>query len=77
VPETSRISAVQCALKLGVTYEEGLCKNRYIARTFIMPGQEKRKKNVKKKLNPITSVFAGKVCERSAIGCYCRLYDWW
>ena len=61
VPETSRISAVQCALKLGVTYEEGLCKNRYIARTFIMPGQEKRKKNVKKKLNPITSVFAGKV----------------
>lgn len=44
VPETSRISALQCAIRLGVPYEEGLTKNRYIARTFIMPGQQKRKK---------------------------------
>lgn len=60
VPETARISAIQCALSLGVDYEEGLTKNRYIARTFIMPGQAKRKKNVKKKLSPIRSVFEGK-----------------
>ena len=60
VPETARISAIQCALSLGVDYEEGLTKNRYIARTFIMPGQTKRKKNVKKKLSPIRSVFEGK-----------------
>lgn len=60
VPETSRVSALQCALKLGVNYEEGLNKNRYIARTFIMPGQQKRKKNVRKKLNPISSVFKDK-----------------
>lgn len=60
VPETSRISALQCAIKLGVTYEEGLNKNRYIARTFIMPGQQKRKKNVRKKLNPCHGVFEDK-----------------
>ncbi|KAG5178907.1 amidophosphoribosyltransferase [Tribonema minus] len=60
VPDTSRVSAVQCALQLGLPYEEGLTKNRYIARTFIMPGQEKRRANVRKKLNPIRSVFEGK-----------------
>eukprot|EP00640_Fibrocapsa_japonica_P000590 CAMPEP_0113945670 /NCGR_PEP_ID=MMETSP1339-20121228/49340_1 /TAXON_ID=94617 /ORGANISM="Fibrocapsa japonica" /LENGTH=631 /DNA_ID=CAMNT_0000951355 /DNA_START=5 /DNA_END=1900 /DNA_ORIENTATION=+ /assembly_acc=CAM_ASM_000762 len=60
VPDTSRISALQCALSLGVPYEEGLTKNRYIARTFIMPGQKKRAKNVRKKLNPISEVFQGK-----------------
>jgi len=60
VPETSRISALQCAIKLGVPYEEGLNKNRYIARTFIMPGQQKRKKNVRKKLNPCHGVFEEK-----------------
>ncbi len=60
VPETSRISALQCAIKLGVPYEEGLNKNRYIARTFIMPGQQKRKKNVRKKLNPCHGVFEDK-----------------
>ncbi|CAM9423034.1 unnamed protein product [Phaeothamnion confervicola] len=60
VPDTSRVSALQCALRLGLPYEEGLTKNRYIARTFIMPGQQKRKKNVRKKLNPIRGVFAGK-----------------
>ncbi len=47
-------------MKLGVPYEEGLNKNRYIARTFIMPGQQKRKKNVRKKLNPCRGVFEGK-----------------
>lgn len=60
VPDTSRISALQCALRLGLPYEEGLTKNRYIARTFIMPGQAKRKTNVRKKLNPIRRVFEGK-----------------
>lgn len=60
VPDTSRVSALQCALALGLPYEEGLTKNRYIARTFIMPGQAKRIKNVRKKLNPIRSVFEGK-----------------
>jgi amidophosphoribosyltransferase len=57
VPETSRISALQCAIRLGISYEEGLTKNRYIARTFIMPGQKKRRNNVRKKLNPVRSVF--------------------
>jgi len=60
VPDTSRISALQCALRLNLPYEEGLTKNRYIARTFIMPGQKKRTQNVRKKLNPITKVFQGK-----------------
>ncbi len=60
VPETSRVSAVHCALTLGVRYEEGLCKNRYIARTFIMPGQAKRRSSVRKKLSPISDVLSGK-----------------
>ena len=53
IPDTSRTSAIQVAHHLGVKYREGFIKNRYIGRTFIMPGQEKRKKSVKKKLNPI------------------------
>ncbi|CAM9568080.1 unnamed protein product, partial [Heterosigma akashiwo] len=44
VPDTSRVSALACALRLRAPYEEGLTKNRYIARTFIMPGQRKRAK---------------------------------
>jgi amidophosphoribosyltransferase len=47
VPETSRASALQCAYTLGVPFREGFIKNRYIARTFIMPGQAARKKSVK------------------------------
>ncbi len=61
VPDTSRVSAIHCALTLGVRYEEGLCKNRYIARTFIMPGQAKRRSSVRKKLSPISDVLLGKV----------------
>ncbi len=60
VPDTSRTSAVHCALTLGVRYEEGLCKNRYIARTFIMPGQAKRRSSVRKKLTPIPYVLLDK-----------------
>ncbi len=53
IPDTSRSSALQVAHNLGVKYREGFIKNRYIGRTFIMPGQEKRKKSVRQKLNPI------------------------
>ena len=53
IPDTSRSSALQVAHHLGVKYREGFIKNRYIGRTFIMPGQEKRKKSVRQKLNPI------------------------
>ena len=61
IPETSRTSALQCAKTLGVPYREGFVKNRYIARTFIMPGQEARVKTVRLKLNTIKSEFQGKV----------------
>jgi amidophosphoribosyltransferase len=57
IPETSRVSALQCAVTMNVSYREGFCKNRYIARTFIMPGQELRKKTVRLKLNTIKSEF--------------------
>ena len=60
VPETSRISALEIANRLDIPYEEGFIKNRYIARTFILPGQEIRKKSLKLKLNTIPSVFKGK-----------------
>ena len=53
IPDTSRSTALQVAHHLGVKYREGFIKNRYIGRTFIMPGQEIRKKSVKQKLNPI------------------------
>jgi len=53
IPDTSRTSALQVAHHLGVKYREGFIKNRYIGRTFIMPGQEIRKKSVRQKLNPI------------------------
>jgi amidophosphoribosyltransferase len=49
------------AQKLGVKFREGLVKNRYIGRTFIMPGQQQRKKSVRQKLNPIELEFKGKV----------------
>ena len=60
VPDTSRTAATGYARKLGVPYDEGLIKNRYIGRTFIMPSQDKRREAVKLKLNPIRSVVGGK-----------------
>ena len=60
IPDTSRTSALELANRLGVKYREGFIKNRYIGRTFIMPGQQQRKKSVKQKLNPISLEFAGK-----------------
>ena len=55
IPETSRASALQAAYTLGCPFREGFIKNRYIARTFIMPGQKERKKSVRLKLNTIKS----------------------
>jgi amidophosphoribosyltransferase len=60
IPDTSRTSALQLANLIGVKYREGFIKNRYINRTFIMPGQRQRKKSVKQKLNAIGLEFAGK-----------------
>jgi amidophosphoribosyltransferase len=60
IPDSSRPAAIQLALKLGVEYREGFIKNRYIGRTFIMPGQGMRKKSVRQKLNAIASEFKGK-----------------
>lgn len=60
IPDTSRTSALQLANHLGVNYREGFIKNRYIGRTFIMPGQQERKKSVRQKLNPIELEFKGK-----------------
>ena len=53
VPDTSRTAAMQVAYHLGVKYREGFIKNRYIGRTFIMPGQSVRKRSVKHKLSTI------------------------
>ena len=60
IPDTSRTSALELAQHLGVTYREGFIKNRYIGRTFIMPGQKMRKRSVRQKLNPIELEFRGK-----------------
>ncbi|QEM81561.1 amidophosphoribosyltransferase [Halomonas binhaiensis] len=60
IPDTSRTSALELAQHLGVTYREGFMKNRYIGRTFIMPGQTLRKKSVRQKLNAIDVEFKGK-----------------
>eukprot|EP00560_Eucampia_antarctica_P008784 CAMPEP_0197828278 /NCGR_PEP_ID=MMETSP1437-20131217/4882_1 /TAXON_ID=49252 ORGANISM="Eucampia antarctica, Strain CCMP1452" /NCGR_SAMPLE_ID=MMETSP1437 /ASSEMBLY_ACC=CAM_ASM_001096 /LENGTH=571 /DNA_ID=CAMNT_0043429447 /DNA_START=147 /DNA_END=1862 /DNA_ORIENTATION=- len=60
IPDTSRTSALQAAYILGRPFREGFIKNRYIARTFIMPGQETRIKSVRLKLNTIKSEFAGR-----------------
>ncbi|WAR46449.1 amidophosphoribosyltransferase [Methylomonas rapida] len=60
IPDTSRTAALQIAHELGVKFREGFMKNRYIGRTFIMPGQKMRKKSVKQKLNAISLEFAGK-----------------
>ncbi|HET8902956.1 MAG TPA: amidophosphoribosyltransferase [Saccharospirillum sp.] len=60
IPDTSRTSALQLANCLGVHYREGFMKNRYIGRTFIMPGQKQRQKSVRQKLNAIGLEFKGK-----------------
>ncbi len=60
IPDTSRTSALQVAHRLGVKYREGFIKNRYIGRTFIMPGQALRRKSVRRKLNAIDLEFRGK-----------------
>jgi amidophosphoribosyltransferase len=60
IPDTSRTSALQLANTLGIKYREGFIKNRYIGRTFIMPGQQQRKKSVRQKLNAIDLEFNGK-----------------
>jgi amidophosphoribosyltransferase len=60
IPDTSRPSALELAHSLGLPYREGFIKNRYIGRTFIMPGQSVRKKSVRQKLNPVASEFKGR-----------------
>lgn len=60
IPDTSRPIALELAHSLSLPYREGLIKNRYIARTFIMPGQGNRQKSVRQKLNPIASELEGK-----------------
>jgi amidophosphoribosyltransferase len=61
IPDSSRTSALSVAHALGIKYREGFIKNRYIGRTFIMPGQEERKKSVRRKLNAIELEFRDKV----------------
>ncbi|MFT4307651.1 MAG: amidophosphoribosyltransferase [Microbacterium sp.] len=60
IPDSARPSAMQVARKLGLEYREGFYKNRYVGRTFIMPGQAVRKKSVRQKLNAMPSEFKGK-----------------
>jgi len=59
IPDTSNTSALELSMQLGVKYREGFVKNRYIGRTFIMPGQQMRRNAVRQKLNPIDSEFRG------------------
>jgi amidophosphoribosyltransferase len=61
IPDSSRPSALELANRLGIKYREGFVKNRYIGRTFIMPGQAIRKKSVRQKLNPMGVEFKDKV----------------
>jgi len=60
IPDSSRPAAMQLANRLGLSYREGFIKNRYIGRTFIMPGQAVRRKSVRQKLNAIAQEFKGK-----------------
>ncbi len=60
IPDTSRVAGAEVAARLGVNYREGFIKNRYIGRTFIMPGQAQRQKSVRQKLNPVDLEFRGK-----------------
>ena len=60
IPDSGRYAAIQTAARLGVEFREGFVKNRYVGRTFIMPGQAQRKDSVRKKLNPLPDEFSGK-----------------
>ncbi len=60
IPDTSRVAGQSLAYELGVKFREGFMKNRYIGRTFIMPGQSERKKSVRQKLNPVPLEFKDK-----------------
>jgi len=60
IPDTLRPAAMQLAMKLGLTFREGFFKNRYVGRTFIMPGQAVRRKSVRQKLNALPTEFKGK-----------------
>ncbi len=60
IPSTSRIAAQEIATRLNIPYRDALVRNRYVGRTFIMPGQAQRKKSIRRKLNPIPQAFAGK-----------------
>ena len=60
IPDSSRPSALQLANRLGLNFREGFVKNRYIGRTFIMPGQQQRRKSVRQKLNAMGVEFRGK-----------------
>ena len=60
IPDTSRPAAMQLAMRLGLDYREGFIKNRYVGRTFIMPGQAVRQKSVRQKLNAMSIEFKGK-----------------
>ncbi|CAJ0640535.1 10276_t:CDS:10 [Entrophospora sp. SA101] len=60
VPDTSRVAALQVSHKLNIAYREGFIKNRYVGRTFIMPGQQMRRKNVRRKLNAMALEFTDK-----------------
>ncbi|PAV23495.1 amidophosphoribosyltransferase [Pyrrhoderma noxium] len=60
VPDTSRVAALNLAQKLNLPYREGFIKNRYVGRTFIMPGQQMRRQNVRRKLNAMALEFSGK-----------------
>ncbi len=60
IPDSSRPAAMEVSRKLGIEYREGFYKNRYVGRTFIMPGQAARKKSVRQKLNAMSTEFQGK-----------------
>jgi amidophosphoribosyltransferase len=60
IPDSARPSAMQLAQRLGIRYREGFYKNRYVGRTFIMPGQAVRRQSVKQKLNALGTEFRGK-----------------
>lgn len=60
IPDSARTAAIEIARQLKLKYQEGLVKNRYIGRTFIMPGDQIRQKSIRHKLNPITDVFKGR-----------------
>jgi len=60
IPDSARPAAMQVARRLGIEYREGFYKNKYVGRTFIMPGQGQRKKSVRQKLNAMSQEFQGK-----------------